>query len=187
VKTGPSPVNRVEPGSPGRPFRSLGRTQWEPALRAIARRPRSYVGARSAGDRAPTEIQCWWSPLCGRSRRDCAPTGCVIQAPELGPTGWGLSNLARLARFERATAWFVARYSIQLSYRRVEGRYYKYRCHVRQGLAAQKSVQAPSTPPATAPLAGVSTSTPGFIMPRGSNTALAPANAARNSAGACWS
>ena len=33
--------------------------------------------------------------------------------------------LARLARFERATAWFVARYSIQLSYRRVEGRYYK--------------------------------------------------------------
>ncbi len=29
--------------------------------------------------------------------------------------------MARLARFERATAWFVARYSIQLSYRRVGG------------------------------------------------------------------
>ena len=26
--------------------------------------------------------------------------------------------MARPARFERATAWFVARYSIQLSYRR---------------------------------------------------------------------
>ncbi len=36
-----------------------------------------------------------------------------------------LTKLARLARFERATAWFVARYSIQLSYRRGEGRYYK--------------------------------------------------------------
>ena len=36
-----------------------------------------------------------------------------------------LTNMARLARFERATAWFVARYSIQLSYRRVEGRYYR--------------------------------------------------------------
>ena len=32
-----------------------------------------------------------------------------------------LTELARLARFERATAWFVARYSIQLSYRRVRG------------------------------------------------------------------
>jgi hypothetical protein len=29
-----------------------------------------------------------------------------------------LQFLVRLARFERATAWFVARYSIQLSYRR---------------------------------------------------------------------
>ena len=28
-------------------------------------------------------------------------------------------SLARLARFERATYWFVARYSIQLSYRRI--------------------------------------------------------------------
>ena len=28
-------------------------------------------------------------------------------------------GLARPARFERATAWFVARYSIQLSYGRV--------------------------------------------------------------------
>ena len=32
-----------------------------------------------------------------------------------------LTELARLARFERATAWFVARYSIQLSYRRLKG------------------------------------------------------------------
>ena len=30
--------------------------------------------------------------------------------------------MARPARFERATAWFVARYSIQLSYGRVRGR-----------------------------------------------------------------
>jgi hypothetical protein len=30
----------------------------------------------------------------------------------------GLSYMARPARFERATAWFVARYSIQLSYGR---------------------------------------------------------------------
>ena len=32
-----------------------------------------------------------------------------------------LTKLARPARFERATAWFVARYSIQLSYGRVKG------------------------------------------------------------------
>ena len=31
----------------------------------------------------------------------------------------GFKNMARPARFERATAWFVARYSIQLSYGRV--------------------------------------------------------------------
>ena len=30
-------------------------------------------------------------------------------------------DMARPARFERATAWFVARYSIQLSYGRFEG------------------------------------------------------------------
>ena len=45
-----------------------------------------------------------------------------------------LKNMARLARFERATAWFVARYSIQLSYRRVEGRYYKDEVVTSQGL-----------------------------------------------------
>ncbi len=33
-----------------------------------------------------------------------------------------LIDMARPARFERATAWFVARYSIQLSYGRVRGR-----------------------------------------------------------------
>jgi hypothetical protein len=32
-----------------------------------------------------------------------------------------LKDMVRLARFERATPWFVARYSIQLSYRRVTG------------------------------------------------------------------
>ena len=30
--------------------------------------------------------------------------------------------MARLERFELPTAWFVARYSIQLSYRRVRAR-----------------------------------------------------------------
>ena len=45
-----------------------------------------------------------------------------------------LKNMARLARFERATAWFVARYSIQLSYRRVEGRYYREEAVLSQGL-----------------------------------------------------
>jgi hypothetical protein len=43
-----------------------------------------------------------------------------------------LTELARLARFERATAWFVARYSIQLSYRRVEEAYYKDEAVIRQ-------------------------------------------------------
>lgn len=32
----------------------------------------------------------------------------------------GFYNMARLERFERPTAWFVARYSIQLSYSRAE-------------------------------------------------------------------
>ena len=45
-----------------------------------------------------------------------------------------LTELARLARFERATAWFVARYSIQLSYRRVEGAYYRDEVVYSQGL-----------------------------------------------------
>ncbi len=35
-----------------------------------------------------------------------------------------LLNMARPARFERATAWFVARYSIQLSYGRLIRRAY---------------------------------------------------------------
>ena len=43
-----------------------------------------------------------------------------------------LIDMARLARFERATAWFVARYSIQLSYRRVEEAYYKDEAVIRQ-------------------------------------------------------
>ena len=61
-----------------------------------------------------------------------------------------LTELARLARFERATAWFVARYSIQLSYRRVEGRYYRYQRLLRQALRRQKSVSA-NTSPCNAP------------------------------------
>ena len=36
-----------------------------------------------------------------------------------------LTELTHPARFERATAWFVARYSIQLSYGRCEGAYYR--------------------------------------------------------------
>ncbi len=45
-------------------------------------------------------------------------------------------HLARPARFERATAWFVARYSIQLSYGRVvEAAYYRDPDSVSQGLA----------------------------------------------------
>ena len=94
-----------------------------------------------------------------------------------------LTNMARLARFERATAWFVARYSIQLSYRRVEGRYYRYQSPLRR----QKSPYLPNTPPATAPRCGVSINTPGFIMPWGSSAARAPANAARNKGGDCSS
>ena len=50
-----------------------------------------------------------------------------------------LKDMARLARFERATAWFVARYSIQLSYRRVEGRYYKDEVVMSQGLISSRS------------------------------------------------
>ena len=42
--------------------------------------------------------------------------------------------MARPARFERATAWFVARYSIQLSYGRVEGAYYREEPVYSQGL-----------------------------------------------------
>ena len=45
-----------------------------------------------------------------------------------------MKNMARLERFELPTAWFVARYSIQLSYRRVEGRYYREEVVLSQGL-----------------------------------------------------
>ena len=34
--------------------------------------------------------------------------------------------MARLERFERPTAWFVARYSIQLSYRRLGAEHYPW-------------------------------------------------------------
>ena len=49
-----------------------------------------------------------------------------------------LAIMARLARFERATAWFVARYSIQLSYRREE-RYYKESMFASQGFIRNAS------------------------------------------------
>ena len=62
-----------------------------------------------------------------------------------------LTELARLARFERATAWFVARYSIQLSYRRVEGRYYKDRGHPSQ------DPETTGPAPRVAPLVGLTT------------------------------
>ena len=52
-----------------------------------------------------------------------------------------LIDMARLARFERATAWFVARYSIQLSYRRVEGAYYRDEVVYSQGLSRAIFVQ----------------------------------------------
>ena len=40
--------------------------------------------------------------------------------------------MARLERFERPTAWFVARYSIQLSYRRLRVANYPYITHLCQ-------------------------------------------------------
>ena len=46
-------------------------------------------------------------------------------------------QMARPARFERATAWFVARYSIQLSYGRVEGAYYREQVVASQGVKGQ--------------------------------------------------
>ena len=103
-----------------------------------------------------------------------------------------LTELARLARFERATAWFVARYSIQLSYRRVEGAYYREEPVIRQGLIDREIdvsgglIQA-RIPPATAPLWGTSSSTPGFMIPAGSRTFFAPLKASRNSGGTCLS
>ena len=58
-----------------------------------------------------------------------------------------LKDMARLARFERATAWFVARYSIQLSYRRVEGRYYREEVVCSQGLMGVQFAQNPGNYP----------------------------------------
>ncbi len=52
-----------------------------------------------------------------------------------------LKNMARPTRFERVTAWFVARYSIQLSYGRVEGRYYREEAFLSQGLKGRVSAQ----------------------------------------------
>ena len=65
--------------------------------------------------------------ICGERHKKT----CIEQASKL-LLCFGI--LARLARFERATAWFVARYSIQLSYRRVEGRYYREEPVLSQGL-----------------------------------------------------
>ena len=50
-----------------------------------------------------------------------------------GPPVEGLSCMARPARFERATAWFVARYSIQLSYGRLKVANYEGIGRRRQG------------------------------------------------------
>ncbi len=50
--------------------------------------------------------------------------------------------LARPTRFERVTAWFVARYSIQLSYGRVEGAYYREEGVLSQGLMADRQLRA---------------------------------------------
>ena len=41
-----------------------------------------------------------------------------------GPSEWkALQKVARLAGFEPTTPWFVAKYSIQLSYSRTQNRY----------------------------------------------------------------
>ena len=40
-----------------------------------------------------------------------------------GTRRFHLTKLVRRVGFEPATPWFVARYSIQLSYRRIEGSY----------------------------------------------------------------
>ena len=80
-----------------------------------------------------------WAVLAPAGLRRCAPWSkcwriCRTEHVESArraiyenghPNGWPFSYMARLARFERATAWFVARYSIKLSYWRVEGAYYR--------------------------------------------------------------
>ena len=49
---------------------------------------------------------------------------CITRAQKKGADLWPdpFLYLARPTRFERVTAWFVARYSIQLSYGRVRRR-----------------------------------------------------------------
>ena len=48
----------------------------------------------------------------------------AFRNPKLERGHWPLSNLVRPERFELPTPWFVARYSIQLSYGRVDAELY---------------------------------------------------------------
>ena len=79
-----------------------------------------------------------------------------------GPPVEGLSCMARPARFERATAWFVARYSIQLSYGRLKVANYEGIGRDRQGgAAAERGIMSGyPCPPPCGPAFGRSKSLP---------------------------
>jgi hypothetical protein len=66
--------------------------------------------------------------------------------------------MARLAGFEPTTPWFVAKYSIQLSYSRTLKRYYLLQCYVR--LAVIRLTQNSEK---LARLAGFEPTTPWFV------------------------
>ena len=96
------PSQRHRPGPPT----GLGHEGWQ----AIARK--GVYGYGAAGLR-PT----------GLGYRDPGGT-CELSGgteTKKGPAFAGPSNMARPKRFELLTPWFVAKYSIQLSYGRVEG------------------------------------------------------------------
>ena len=51
--------------------------------------------------------------------------------------------MARLAGFEPTTPWFVAKYSIQLSYSRTQKRNYSEAIFKKEGFFAEKSLTPP--------------------------------------------
>ena len=123
-------------------------------------RPKRLLGPLALAPPGPPSLRCGVQPGCaGLSNRCMKLSGVRISAvrPSMrkGPArGPFCIDMARPERFELPTAWFVARYSIQLSYGRgslttARARIMRSRCAPCQGTNGRSEWDYPGLQPST--------------------------------------